>query len=179
MNTNKLIKQYKGATGLKTGTTNDAGKCLSATANRENLQLTAVVLGLKTSDERFASAKQLLDYGFGTYAFIKPTPIEDQLIPMKVKHGVEPMVELYAEYPEGYVLEKNKQDQIETKLTVQTDIQAPLYKGQKVGKVSVLLGDEVLGEYDICTKADVQQMTFTKALEILCKELVTNNNNRT
>ena len=101
VNTNKLVRFYEGATGLKTGTTNKAGSCLSATATRGGLSLVAVVMGSTTSDDRFASAKKLLNYGFANWAVAVPENIAEQIEEIKVIGGVSPSVGAMCDPPES------------------------------------------------------------------------------
>lgn len=176
VNTNRLIKTYKGTTGLKTGTTNDAGKCLSATAQREDLALTAVVLGLKTSEERFKAAKDLLDYGFGNYYFYKPENIDQKLENMKVKNGVQPETEVYAKYPKGVLVPLLDSKNVTQNIVLDEFVTAPVNRGQQVGKVEIMNGDKKVKEYPICAKEDICEMTVGKAFGILFTTLTTNSN---
>jgi D-alanyl-D-alanine carboxypeptidase (penicillin-binding protein 5/6) len=106
VNTNKLVRFYEGTTGLKTGTTDDAKYCLAASATRNGLSLIAVVLGADTSDNRFGSARGLLDYGFANFEVL-PTPQPDPaLSPVRVSRGVAQQVELQALMPEKLLVEK-------------------------------------------------------------------------
>ena len=106
-NTNKLLKSYNGITGLKTGTTSQAGSCISATAERDGLSLVAVVLGSETGTDRFKAAATLLDYGFANYKKTKLTLPEDAPMEIKVKNGMENSVQLKYEIPKDILLQKN------------------------------------------------------------------------
>ena len=117
VNTNKLVRFYPGATGLKTGTTSIAGSCLSATATRDGLSLVAVVMGAPNSDSRFAAARGLLDYGFANYVSVTPPSIADRLTPVKVLHGVKDSVMPVYTSPGSIVVEKELEDKIEQVIT--------------------------------------------------------------
>lgn len=106
VNTNKLIRFYKGATGLKTGTTDGAGACLSASAARDGMELIAVTMGSANSKERFASARSLLDYGFSGFSVVKPKTEASLLKPVKVLGGVSENVEVYTDELTGTVVKK-------------------------------------------------------------------------
>ena len=107
VNTNRLIRFYKGATGLKTGTTDNAGHCLTASATRNGLSLIAVVMGAKTTDDRFNTARNLLDYGFSNYTLITPEPVNSQLSPVKVILGTKDSVEVRCDTPESIISKKS------------------------------------------------------------------------
>ena len=171
VNTNRLVRFYQGATGLKTGTTNGAGSCLSATAEREGLGLIAVVMGADTSDNRFAAARALLDWGFANYTMAKLAPPEN-LAPMKVTGGVAGQVELYTQQPEGFVVEKAKQELITQDVTVNESVEAPVEKDQIVGSVAVCVDGERVMDYPIRTVAAVDEMTLFRALGILTRVLL-------
>lgn len=172
VNTNKLVRFYEGATGLKTGTTNGAGSCLTATAQRGGLSLVAVVLGAPTSDERFAGARKLLDYGFANYAMAAPPDISAQLAPVKVLGGEKPMVEVTLSAPEPFVVRQGQEDKIEQHTSLVPDVAAPVEKGQTLGKVLITLDGMTLAEYDLRAASSVEKMTFWRALKKLAGRLV-------
>jgi D-alanyl-D-alanine carboxypeptidase (penicillin-binding protein 5/6) len=171
VNTNRLVRYYGGTTGLKTGTTNGAGSCLTATAERENLGLVAVVLGCGTSDERFASARSLLDFGFANYTSIEPEPIDGRLTPIPVLSGVEEAVPLTYDPPGSFVILKSKKDAVTQDVTVVPDVEAPVHKGQILGKVNVYVDGEVVHSYDLKAQTDTARITMLHALERLMKAL--------
>ncbi len=160
VNTNKLVRFYEGATGLKTGTTDDAGYCVSATARRGNMDLIAVVLDGATSDKRFADAKQLLNYGFANFAVAVPTPQQPLPDSLSVCLGVTDQVGLIAEEAPALLVEKGKEQQIEVKVTVARQVQAPVVAGQVVGKVTYLLENRVLGESRLLAAEGVCKRTY-------------------
>lgn len=172
VNTNKLVRFYQGATGLKTGTTDGAGSCLSASATRNGLSLIAVVLGAETSDNRFGSARGLLDYGFANFE-VKPLPEpKPALAPMRVAGGVKEEVALRAVMPETMLLEKGSGTSLTQQQELLESIPAPVAEGAKVGHARVLLDGVVVSEYDIVTAEAVDQMTFPAAWSMLWRELV-------
>lgn len=161
VNTNKLVRFYDGATGLKTGTTDGAGSCLSASAERGGLSLVAVTLGSATSDERFYTARKLLDYGFANYTMAQPPSIEGQLEPVKVLRGVSPTVETEYESPAAFVVRKGEEQNLSQEITLVQDVEAPVEKGQSLGKVTITLDGRQLGEYRVKAKEAVDRMTFS------------------
>ena len=172
VNTNKLVRFYPGATGLKTGTTSIAGSCLSATATRDGLSLVAVVLGAPNSDTRFASARGLLDYGFANYVSVTPPSITDRLTPVKVLHGVQDSVMPVYTSPGNIVVEKELEDKIEQVITLAEDVQAPVSMGQVLGSVEIMVDGVVVGSYPLKAAEEVERMTFPKAFVILLKSLL-------
>ena len=171
VNTNRLVRFYQGATGLKTGTTSGAGSCLSASAERDGLSLIAVVMGAPTSDDRFASARALLDWGFACYAMASPQPPE-HLEPVPVRGGVASQVEVYAQRPEPFVVEKLRQDQITQDVTLNPWVEAPVEKDQILGSVAVCVDGERVMDYPIRALEGVEAMTLTRALGILTRVLL-------
>lgn len=163
VNTNRLVRFYQGATGLKTGTTDGAGCCLSASATRDGLGLIAVVLGAANSDQRFSAARALLDYGFANYAAVMLQPPQE-LGTLPVTRGTAEQVELTATPPaEGIVTEKGKQELLAQSISLPESIEAPVAAGQTVGKVVVTLEGAAVAEYPILTAAEVPRMTFARA----------------
>ncbi|WRS26522.1 D-alanyl-D-alanine carboxypeptidase family protein [Oscillospiraceae bacterium MB08-C2-2] len=172
VNTNKLVRFYKGATGLKTGTTNGAGSCLSATATREGLSLVAVVMGSALSDERFASARGLLDYGFANFTTVAPPPVDDQLVPVKVLRGVNGQVSVQYSPPKPILVDKLKKDSITQEVTLVSDVEAPIEKGQTLGKVEVMVDGTVVGEYLLMAGEAVDRMTIPRAFSTLIRTML-------
>lgn len=171
-NTNKLVRFYKGCTGLKTGSTDEAGCCLSASAERGGMELISVTLGSSNTDERFAAGRKLLDYGFANFAVAKPVPPEEKLYEILVSHGVAETVTPVFETPETYLLPKGQEALIEQKVTLPEKLEAPVEAGQVIGKVSVFLNGGEIGEYNIIAKEAVEKMSFFAALKILFFEAI-------
>lgn len=170
-NTNKLLKSYKGITGLKTGTTDGAGSCLSATAERDGMGLIAVVMGSPTSDERFSSAKALLDYGFAHWQKVVPESIADQLTVVAVKDGVVDEVAIEEGERPSIILPKGE-TQMESRVTVSEFLTAPMAAGTQAGTVELYLGEEKVGSYPLLTKEAVEEMTFLKAFSLLFQGII-------
>ena len=171
-NTNKLLKSYSGTTGLKTGTTDGAGSCLSASAERNGMGLISVTMGSATSDERFASARALLDYGFGRWERVQPESIASQLTTVPVTGGVEMSVAVKETEIPSIILEKASAGEVTSKLTLEEKLEAPIALGQKAGVVDIYVGGNKMASYDIVTAAEIEEMTFGKALGILFKSLI-------
>ena len=156
-NTNKLVRFYKGANGMKTGFTSEAGYCLSATAERDGMQLIAVVLGSPTSEDRFALAKQLLDFGFANY---KVTTPEVQLpAGLPVSMGVKKQVALTV-IPPSLLLEKGMSAGLTVSMDLPDKVDAPVEKGQVLGTVSFLQNGTVLAKAEIKAAESVKKIGF-------------------
>ena len=156
-NTNKLIRFYEGATGLKTGSTDAAGYCISATAERSGMELIAVVLGGETSQQRFEDAKTLLNYGFSTYALADVTPAERQIVPVKL--GRAPSVEAVLEAGK-LLVGKGQAGSLSQTVTLREDLVAPVEKEQTVGTLTVQCGDATLAELPLTAADTVERMTW-------------------
>lgn len=156
-NTNKLIRFYEGATGLKTGSTDAAGYCISATAERSGMELIAVVLGGETSQQRFEDAKTLLNYGFSTYALADVTPAERQIVPVKL--GRAPSAEAVLEAGK-LLVGKGQAGSLSQTVTLREDLVAPVEKGQTVGTLTVQCGDATLAELPLTAADTVERMTW-------------------
>ena len=168
VNTNKLLRRYSGITGLKTGTTSGAGVCISASATRDGLTLIAVVLGSPSSADRFHSATTLLDYGFANYAAALLPTLPERPLELAVKGSAEDSVPLdYAALPETILIEKGTASALRAELTLPEALEAPVEKGQTVGKVSIFQDDTLLNEYEVKAAADAPLLTFGGALELL------------
>lgn len=158
-NTNKLVRFYDGATGLKTGFTDDAGYCLSATATRDSLSLIAVVLGGETSDKRFADAKALLNFGFTQYALYQESPAE--ISPVKVIKGMEETVRPALETEPAFLIKKGTESAIEYKIELTEEVLAPVDQGQKLGTITYTCEGEKIGEIRLIAKKEVPKVTFS------------------
>lgn len=168
VNTNKLLKSYKGITGLKTGTTSQAGSCISATAKREGLTLIAVVLGGVTGKDRFADATKLLDYGFANYCVYTPS-FDEEIPELTVINGMQPNLKAQANLSDSFVIEKGKSKDITYKLNISEEVTAPINKGDKVGTLTFYLGKEKLREYPIVANHLVEEMNFGLVFKLLFK----------
>lgn len=171
VNTNKLIRFYEGATGLKTGTTNGAGYCLCATAERNGETLIAVVMGSTTTADRFSAARKLLDFGFSNYTVFDPSSLELVMEPVPVRHGVVGEVECEAGEMQPILLQKGQEKDITTRINLPEDVMAPVEEGQNLGTVEVLHGEEKIGEYPIRAKSAIEKMTFSHAFFKLLEQV--------
>ena len=172
VNTNKLVRFFDGTTGLKTGTTAKAGCCISASAKRDNLHLIAVVMGSETSNDRFNTAKALLNWGFSNYVSFVPDIDEKQIKSVAVIGGRVEKIEV--EIPEmlPVLLTKGEENNVKTVVNLDDAIEAPVKKGRKLGNVCVYVGGEVAQTYDITANASVEKLSpfdcFKKLLNFLC-----------
>ncbi len=143
-NTNKLIRFYKGANGLKTGSTSTAKYCLSATAERDGMQLIAVVLCAPSTAERFGSATALLDYGFANYAVVDSDDLNLQMPEITVQGGNQNAIQPSAE-DISFVVKKGNQDRIEYEIKAENSLRAPITKGESLGEIVFTIdGSEVM-----------------------------------
>jgi D-alanyl-D-alanine carboxypeptidase (penicillin-binding protein 5/6) len=170
-NTNKLVRFFNGATGLKTGFTDDAMFCLSATAERGGVEYIAVVMHAETSDIRFEAAKALLSYGFATYNLVKATP-DEALPPVPVELGVSGYVQPVAEGSPSMLLKKKESTGLSKTFTLDKSVKAPVSKGQKLGSICVKnQKGEVIKEMPLVAANGVEKMNwwqiFTKYVRIM------------
>ena len=177
VNTNRLVRFYQGCVGLKTGTTTTAGFCLSAVAQREESCLCAVVLGSKTSQERFDSAAALLDYGFANFETVSPRITLPQGGSLPVEGAMQSTVSLsLAQKKVLLSVPKGEGANVSTKIELPEKLRAPLEKGQTVGKITFYLGEEPLGSVGIIAGESAELLNFWGALEKLFKSGLTNFN---
>ena len=157
-NTNKMVRFYNGCTGLKTGFTRGAGYCLSASAEREGLQLIAVVMGCETSQKRFAACKSMLDYGFANYALIQPELPENAAVPVKL--GVADSVKAVPANDGKMLIDKGQKNLVTTEITLNEEVTAPVSRGQHLGTMSIKAGEQILAEIPMVAEAGVEKLTF-------------------
>lgn len=163
VNTNKLVRFYEGTTGLKTGTTSGAGYCLSATAERNGLELVAVIMSGDTSQDRFNGAKKLLDYGFANYAYSDIVPKLDDAISIDVNGGVLPQVKIEAKNNFNLLLKKSQASGVTQKLNLPKNVSAPVKKGDVLGTVDFYSGDNQIGSVDVTAAETIDKMTLLTA----------------
>ena len=165
-NTNKLIRQYSYATGLKTGSTGEAKFCLSATAQKDGIDLIAVIMAAPDVKARFADAQTLLNYGFSVCRKYEDRDWGSLKKAVKVKRGETDQVEAVQEQGFSYVdVSGTDLSGIEKKVLPDNALEAPVKKGQKAGKVQYLLGGKTIGEVDLVTTEEVPAMSLKKAIE--------------
>ena len=158
-NTNKLIRSYAGATGLKTGFTSKAMHCLAASAERDNVEYIAVILGAESSAQRFESAKELLSYGFANYTLL-PAEKFAAIAPLKVSMGKSDCVNLSVGEGNSILIPKDKATDIKWEATIPESISAPVDKGQNIGYLTITSGDETIAEVPILAAEAVEVMGF-------------------
>ena len=156
-NTNKLIRFYPGAIGLKTGYTSKAGFCLSACAQRDGMLLIAVVLGADNSRDRFAACKSMLDYGFANYALIDPE-VQEMSVPVTLGQS-----EQVAVIPGGntqLLIDKQQKNQVTTQITLEESVTAPVSQGQRLGTLTIRAGEQILAQIPLVAQTAVQRKTW-------------------
>ena len=157
-NTNKLVRFYPGATGLKTGFTSSAGYCLSASAQRDGLGLIAVVMGAQTSQIRFQGCKALLDYGFAGFALVEPALPETGEIPVKL--GKQSVAMAVPAQQTQLLIEKAQKAQVTTQVVLEESVTAPVSKGQKLGTMTVRVGEQVLAQVNLVAQEPVERLEW-------------------
>nr|WP_316621731.1 D-alanyl-D-alanine carboxypeptidase family protein [uncultured Ruminococcus sp.] len=171
VNTNKLLRSYDGITGLKTGTTGEAGACISATAERNGLSLIGVVLGADSGKERFRDAATLLDYGFANFES-KELGLEEELAPITVEGGMEDEVSISCEGVTGLTVPKGEGKGITQTVDIPESLTAPVRKGDVVGRVVFTLNGEELASFDVTANDDVEEKSFGSILGLLLHSLI-------
>lgn len=158
-NTNKLIRFYPDATGLKTGSTSKAGYCMSATAQKGNMELIAVVLGADTSKNRFNDAKALLDYGFSNYKILSLVKKETKIGDCDITYGKEEKVSVYPKENVDWLIKANDKSQIKTE--IQTDkLSAPVKKGQKAGMMYFFKDGKEIARMELVCERNVEKKNY-------------------
>lgn len=160
VNTNKLIRFYKGATGLKTGTTTKAGCCVSATAERDGLSLIAVVMGSDSSNDRFSGARAMLDWGFANYSLVELTVEPSLITDVNVLGGTTDKITPQVTEKKFVVVEKGKEDKIASVPELSIDVEAPVEQNQVLGTVKFMLGETEVGSINLCAPEAVGKMSF-------------------
>lgn len=169
VNTNKLVRNYKGCTGLKTGSTSLALYNLSASATRDNMNLIAVVMKAPTSKMRFQIASNLLDYGFSNFEYKKMINKNDIIKSVKVSKGIDSSVNAIAESDCGFLISKGNDINIEQNMSIDETISAPIYSGQKIGQITYTLNQKVIGTVDIVCDKEVRKNGFIDVVPYLYK----------
>lgn len=167
VNTNKLVRYYEGCTGLKTGTTSKAGYCLAATAERNDMQLVAVILDGETSNERFNGARKLLDYGFANYSFLEIKPDRALLSDISCKNGLKNSLKLTTEKSLSLLLPKASQKEIKQTPNLPIHIKAPVTKGEIVGNIDVSLNGKTVSKINVIANENITELNFFSSILIL------------
>ncbi|MBC7764965.1 MAG: D-alanyl-D-alanine carboxypeptidase [Hyphomonadaceae bacterium] len=171
-NTNKLIRFYTGATGLKTGSTSKALYCLSATAKRNNMHLISVVIAAPTSKDRFADATKILDYGFANYAVAAGVKKDEVLGEGQISKGLQKSVSLVADNDCEILVAKGKQGNVKKEVVIDTQLAAPIVKGQKVGEVVLKMDGQEIGKTDIVAANSVDKYSFVNVMQLIVNHWV-------
>ena len=158
-NTNKMIRFYHGATGLKTGFTSGAGYCLSATAQREGMELIAVVMGAESSRERFNTCKTMLDHGFASYSLIQPE-LADGPADIPVRLGKRETVSARLEGPEQMLIDKAQRQSVSMQVQLEECVTAPVSRGQRLGTMTGKAGEQVLAQIPLVAAEAVERQGF-------------------
>ena len=169
-NTNRLVRFYQGATGLKTGFTSSAMYCMSATAERDGMELISVVMKSPTSNQRFEDARALLDYGFANYSLVPVYP-DTPLAPVDVLLGTSAQVQPRPERDCRLLVRKGEENQVTTRLSLAENVEAPVEQGQILGQLEVFVGDELRDTIPILSSQQVERLSipgiFTRMLSKL------------
>ncbi len=164
VNTNKLVRFYNGTTGLKTGTTAKAGCCVSASAKRDDLHLVAVVMGSANSNDRFETAKKMLNWGFSNYTIFSPQIDKTTIKPIPVINGLLTAVDVNIPSLKTVLIKKGDNEKVRVDVKLCEDVEAPVLKGQTLGSATVFVGDEKVGEYKLTALQEVEKINFFHAL---------------
>lgn len=171
-NTNKLIRTYDGITGLKTGTTSQAGCCVAATAEREGMPLIAVIMGAPNSKTRFNAAAKLLDYGFASYSLLDLSTISVETPSVAVLKGMDKEIPTEVSLSGWLLVPKGRGGDVMVEVAVSPDVAAPVEVGQTVGQVTLTLDGSPVGEYGIVTSGHTDKITFGGIYELFWQALV-------
>ena len=164
-NTNKLIRNYKGATGLKTGSTGLALYNLSASATKNDLSLIAVIMKAPSTKVRFAEAQKLLDYGFNNYSYIQFAKKGNRVKSVPVNKGVESLVEVNYEQDSGCLLPKGKERNVEEIVNIPEYVNSPIQGGDKIGEVRYMLDGEQIGYTNLIAANTVKKINLSNMFE--------------
>lgn len=168
-NTNRLIRFYKGATGLKTGSTSKAGFCISATAKRDGMHLIAVIMGSSTRDIRNAEATKLLDWGFANFSLYKYEPSD--MGELKLLGSKNTAIPVKTDGT-SIVVPKGSAGKVSAEVSLPESIAAPVALGQSIGKITFSLGGEQIGEAQIVASGSAERITFAELLLIMLQNYI-------
>jgi len=168
-NTNKLVRFYDGATGLKTGFTAAAGYCLSASAKRGDMELVAVVMGCDSSKNRFDACRKLLDHGFASYTLAQPKLEQPVTVPVVL--GQQQTVEAVPGNEDALLIDKAHSPSLATDITLDESVKAPVSKGQRLGTLTMRAGQQVLVQIPLVAKEAVPRLTFGQVFVNILKKL--------
>lgn len=167
VNTNKLVRNYNGCTGLKTGSTSLALYNLSASATRDGLSFIAVVMSAQTPKIRFSEAQKLLDYGFNNYEFKQFGKKSDVIRNVSIDKGVSSNLDVILENDSGVLLKKGNTSEISQNITLDDTFSAPIIKGQKLGEVTYSINGEILDSVNLIASKNVAKLSFSAVLRMI------------
>ena len=169
VNTNKLVRNYEGCTGLKTGSTSVALFNLSASATRNGLSLIAVIMRAETTKVRFSEATKLLNYGFSNYQYKELAKANEAVGACTINKGIKNSIDAVCEKDFGITMKKANTDNIEQNVEIYNNIFAPVKKGQKIGEITYTSNDQTLGTVNLVASEDVEKYGFTSMLSSVYK----------
>ena len=169
VNTNRLVRYYEGCDGGKTGSTNEAGCCLSATAKRNNMRLISVVIGAKNSQTRFNECSKLFNYGFANFESKKILDSQKVLEVLPVNKGKLEQVEIYSAEDFAITTRKGQEGNIDVQYALPNKVDAPTKSGQVIGKITLSKDGNLIKEIDVVVKADIEKLSFRDCLEKLSR----------
>ena len=178
VNTNKLVRFYNGITGLKTGTTEKAGCCVAATAERNNMELIAVVMGSENSNDRFNTAENLLDWGFANFEIYTPEIKDSIKKEIDVLFGMKDSVSIKIPVPSSVLINKGESQNITAEIEIAENITAPVAENQTVGKIVISNGEKILSEHSIIVAESVGKLNFFGALHKLLTSFSSHDKNK-
>ena len=168
-NTNKMVRFYSGCTGLKTGFTSGAGYCLSASAQRDGMELIAVVMGAATSQDRFAACKSMLDYGFANFALFTPALQENATVAVEL--GKQSRVTVKPAEEAALLVDKGQLSSVCTEMTLEEKVTAPVMQGQQLGTLTVKAGDKILAQVALVAEQPVERMNWGDIFMMLLRRV--------
>ena len=171
-NTNKLVRFYQGATGLKTGTTSKAGCCVSATAERDGLRLIAVVMGSDNSNDRFTAARKMLDWGFANYGSVLLKPDMSNVTGVKVINGFEEKLNPVCVEEKRFLIKKGEQGDIQQSIELPVDLAAPVEKGQIIGYIVFKLNGEEIERYKLISEKRIDEIGIIEKYRRIIKNIL-------
>ena len=173
VNTNKLVRNYEGCTGLKTGSTSLALYNLSASATRDNLNLIAVIMKAPTTALRFSEAKQLLDYGFTNYTSYQLSTENETVKNISVSQGVEKNLNAIYSSSNNIMLQKGTESKITQEINIPDTLTAPISQGEKIGEINYYLDGNLLASVDVVSDRSIKKIGFVNMSTYLIKQWFT------
>ncbi len=168
-NTNRLIRYYNGCDGGKTGSTNEAGCCLAATAKRDEMRLISVIIGAKDSQTRFNEASQLFNYGFANFENMLLVDANQELSCLPVSKGKVESASLYANESFSVLLKKGEENPYTVQMQMPSKIKAPLKAGQSAGKIVISKNGVIVKEIDMVSHENIEKMSYLDSLKKVCE----------